>query len=936
MLVRYDLSPDVIAITETWLNTSSFFQPFINGYNYVNGYLNKRIGGVGMFIKESIKYKVLNEFSLNTEATEELWIELSPHDSSKMLYSVIYRHPHAKLCGQFKTAFEDTIFKLNSIQKNYFIFGDFNIDLCKDSSKDYIDSLLYTGCKQLVKFITHPNPKESSIIDHIYTNCENKSQNVYYLKEDITDHFPILLTIDCFKSKNHKNTIKIMKRNMTNFSESKFSQELYDKLKIFHNDIRRKHSDKDINLLFNRFINIFQSVVDNYAPLRPISRKKAKLKHKPWITKGILKSIRTKNKLFKQSLKYKNQISCFLYKNYRNLLTQIINASKKIHYSKFISKSTNKPKLLWKNINNILQYKSLNTKNIESIRDSDNILTQDPLEIGNTMNTFFSSIGTNLGKSCTPVLDDDYPENVKFHNNNFFLQPMSNSEVLQILSNIDTNKSNPPDDPPNYFIKLAKSIITPVLTDLINLVFKTGTFPDKLKFANIIPIHKANDEELACNYRPISLLSIFSKILEKCIYLRMNSFLCKYSILHPNQFGFRTGLSTEHAVSVIYNNYVENLEKSKSTCSIFLDIKKAFDSVDHAILLCKLYRYGFRGPSFELLTSFLSNRFQCVSVQGVKSDLQPVTCGVPQGSVLGPLLFILFINDLPLVSTFKTTLFADDACLSISHSSLNSLETKVNTELNKISNWFKKNKLCLNYKKTCFIIITRKKQEGDFKIYLDNKTIVRSHKVKYLGIIFDDKLNWEDHIKIINSKISKGCYAIIRLRPYVNIKTLLQIYYALVYTHLQYCVTSWGAAAPSHTKKIITKQKKILRLMTYSSFNSHSDPLFKSLKILKIEDILNLKTAMDMYVNIKFDKENSKNPTNNKLIPLHNFYKYNTRSKADEQYYVPSVSKNIGKTTLNYLRPYTWNKIPLHIRNSKSLILFKKNYKEHLLIQYND
>jgi hypothetical protein len=248
------------------------------------------------------------------------------------------------------------------------------------------------------------------------------------------------------------------------------------------------------------------------------------------------------------------------------------------------------------------------------------------------------------------------------------------------------------------------------------------------------------------------------------------------------------------AVSKVYQDYVDNMRQGLFTCSIFIDISKAFDSVNHSLLLRKLSYYGVRGLTLDLLKDFLSNRYHCTLINDATSPLLPVTCGVPQGSVLGPFLFLVFINDLPKCTILKSTLFADDAALSFAHTSFDIVQDTVNSELKKVSNWIKGNKLQLNIDKTNYLIIHNKRTVVVSDIKINGKSINRVNEVKYLGVVFDNKLTWKPHIESVAKKISKCMWATTRLRPYTNLETLKLVYYALAYPHMVYCVSTWGGA----------------------------------------------------------------------------------------------------------------------------------------------
>ena len=270
------------------------------------------------------------------------------------------------------------------------------------------------------------------------------------------------------------------------------------------------------------------------------------------------------------------------------------------------------------------------------------------------------------------------------------------------------------------------------------MCFETGVFPNCLKIAEVVPIFKKSDRSKATNYRPISLLSQFDKILEKTIYHRLIHFLEKYQLLNKVQFGFRQNPSTIQAISKIYDEIVQNIDQDLYTCCIFLDLSKAFDTVDHNILLEKLYHsFGIRGIPHELLRSYLTDRLQCTVVANAVSSERPVRCGIPQGSCLGPLLFLLYINDLPSASQL-TIGFAK--------------------QIQHVDYWLRKNKLSLNYSKTNFLLINKhpqKKVDENFVIRLNDKLLERSSTVKYLGLLIDDTLNWFSHI--YTAFVSSAC-----------------------------------------------------------------------------------------------------------------------------------------------------------------------------------
>ena len=330
------------------------------------------------------------------------------------------------------------------------------------------------------------------------------------------------------------------------------------------------------------------------------------------------------------------------------------------------------------------------------------------------------------------------------------------------------------------------------MINLFNRCIETGTYPDAFKTAEVIPVYKSGDKFTCSNLRPISLISPFSKIFEKCI-----------------------------AVSQMCDSIIKNLENKNTTCAIFLDLAKAFNTVNHQILLSKLYAYGIRGISFKLMQSYLSNRKQCTVINKVKSSSH----GVPQGSTLGPLLFLIYINDLPKVSNLKVRLFADDAILTSSDKDEKNLQHIMNDQLTKIDDWMKINQLTINYKKTNFMIFTRKKKIcSPLSVSVDQNMINHKTNVKYLGVVIDEKMSRKNHVNYLCSKLAKGCWAISKLRIYVDLHTSRIQYFSLIYPHLQYCISSWGRATKSVLKPFSIIQKRVLRLITKTPYRTPSAP----------------------------------------------------------------------------------------------------------------
>ena len=415
-------------------------------------------------------------------------------------------------------------------------------------------------------------------------------------------------------------------------------------------------------------------------------------------------------------------------------------------------------------------------------------IVDEPTEIVEKLNNFFVSVGPETEKQV-PKVPHASPEKYLRNRNQFelIIAHISHEEVLSIISALPNKSTGPTSVPLRLLKDVADLIITP-LCHIINLSFSSGIFPEILKISKVVPIHKGGSTQEVNNFRPISLLSIFDKIIEKLMHKRLYEFFEEHNILYEFQFGFRKRMSTGHSLVEITEEIKESIDNGKFGCGIFIDLKKAFDTVNHKILLTKLEHYGVRGALLKWFESYLTDRRQYVFHNGVASDMKTLTCGVPQGSVLGPLLFLIYVNDLPNISDkLRFFLFADDTNIYYDSHDLIELEKTVNQELRKLSQWLNINRLALNVGKTNFVIFrANKKIYHNVTLIMNRKAIEQKDHVKYLGVLMDEHLNWKKQIANVTKKISRGIGILAKLRCYLDPKLLKNIYYCIVYSHLSY------------------------------------------------------------------------------------------------------------------------------------------------------
>lgn len=931
--------PDLIAITETKLNKNSNINLVqLPGYHFFHINSLTQAGGVALYIKCSINFNVRKDLIFHDKEYESIWIELV-HTNNKLsnsIFGVMYRHPKYNI-SEFTDSLSDFLQKTSSENKNIFITGDINIDLLKIDSnhniQNYSDMLSTHSCANAIELPTRITDTSETLIDHFYCNNPVKKVISSVILSDISDHLPILVTIKNSKTITGKKIIYARKYNkINNDALIADASIVLDTLKQV---ILNKQQQLNTNDKFELFTLKLKQLLDKHAPLEKLSRKETKLKTKPWITSGILKSIQTRNRFYKElcKCKFRDQQLHNHYKKFRNKLTRIKEKSKQNYYSEQLQNSKGDSRKTWNVINNVLR-KNKKSSNIPSKLEINDKVLSTPHLILNGLNDHFASIGkkNHTGK----VNKEKISETITVQPNSIFLHDTTEHEVSAIISKLNSKKAPGADDLSVVLLKKLKNLISPILSILINESFKKGIYPNCLKIAKVIPIYKGGTKSCPGNYRPISLLSIVNKIVEKIIYVRLISFFDKHSIIKQNQFGFREGYSTTLAITEFYEDVLKSYDESKVTCAVLLDLSKAFDSVNHDILLYKLSKYGIRGNAWCLLHSYLSSRQQYVTGNNISSKQVKVDVGVPQGSVLGPLLFLIHINDLVNSTNLQVLNFADDTLLYYKFDNPAIIETFLNNELEKIKQWLNTNHLTINTSKTKYLIFspnsTKFQNLNSLKILIGkNSEIQRVSQYKYLGLIIDDKLTWKPHILYLKSKLSKALGLLFKARWYLNKHSLLLLLHSLFITHLEYGILCWGRCGKPAMDPLIILMNKAIRCINFCHFReSNVARLFNKDKILQVKDMFELEIAKFMfkYVNqllpINFERY---------FISLDSCHNHDTRASANN-YFKPRKNNNKGLNTLSFIGPTYWFKIPDTIKNSSSLYLFTSKLKSFTLQQY--
>lgn len=587
----------------------------------------------------------------------------------------------------------------------------------------------------------------------------------------------------------------------------------------------------------------------------------------------------------------------------------------------------------WKFINTLLRGKDKQV-HIETINVNGRVIT-DSKNIANELNIHFTKVGTNIVSELNNEILNLGPEHGNLLNfseiyceNSIHVKNTCEKEVREIILNLKKFTAPGHDKVTVRDLNNLMDDIVPIITKLINNVFLTGTFPLELKISKITPVYKAGLKDCMDNYRPISVISTFSKVVEIVIKNRITSFMYRYVTADPYQYGFIKDSNTLSATTDLVNLIANEIDNKKIVIAVFIDLKKAFDVVSFDILLSKMYKLGIRGAMYNLIKTYLLSGEQYVKLDKYDSENKKIECGVPQGSVLGPLLYSLFVLSLRcsgLKARYFT--FADDTALVYSFNSEDNLEINVNLDLQKYKDWLLCNRLKINIEKTKYMIFKQKnKTIGTPVIRINNFNIERVEKIKYLGLIIDDKLNWKEHINFVSDKIAPMICALYKNRNYLSKKSKMDIYNAYFLSHFRYLLPVWGNCGVVNFNTVQILQNKVLKILFNYDYLTHTAVLYRELGLNRLDTLLELEQCKLMHKII-----HKKQKSNNQILFNFNMHTHCTRTQGN--IHLNNIRTNKGIMSPLYRASIAYDKLPVEIRNVPHYNKFLKLTKHHLEIE---
>lgn len=916
---------DLIVLTEAWLECGNNLTD-LEGYDVYSTEIHwNRNDGVIVYCKTE-----LGVTSQQVSMGEATGLQLDFYTDNRHFNVVaIYRSPSMNY-HSFVTDLNNYYSNVNK-HTTYFYVGDINIDIlhsCQNVfEKDYYLNILYSvGFTDYINKPTRVTERSETCIDHLFVNHFDYSAiSSCILKTDVTDHYAIVAKLEYCSSKNlHTKTDD---NETITYIDQKLLQELIERQPWDH-----VLALQDVNLCCDAFISTFDHLKCQATKSKYKTSRHKKLK--PWITTNLIRGIRERDRLSKRVKRHPFDENLKVnYRNYRNWLNREIKSAKISYYKHKILESTGRPKEFWNIVNEISGIKKIREKFPLSLfyekSDKDGIK-----KVANSFNNFFTNVGRNLAQRIPqmagPPLVDDSAFRVRHE---FRLEPITDSQLEWCIGDLRGGSAPGIDGISAILLKNNIPALIPPLKHLINLSILSGQFPDRFKIAKVVPLYKSGTKQELNNYRPISLLNVMSKILEKCVKIQLHCYLEDNNLLSECQYGFRKSKNTSDALFAMNKYISECINGNEKALTVFIDLAKAFDSIDRNILLNKMECIGIRGLALKWFSSYLNKRSQLVSINNNFSDIREIDYGVVQGSTLGPSLFLIYINNLDkLPITGKLFLFADDTAVIFKGNTWDQTFNAAQTDMFLIQKWFSQNVLSMNVLKTKYMpIFLRQSSEPPANLRLVMHVcgdpsistcgclhLERVDHYKYLGVILDSRLRWEPHIEYLKTKLRKLIYVFRNVREILNVNEIKMLYYAFVQSVLQYGIIVWGGASSNILKPLFVIQKLIIKIAFQFNRRFPTNLLFKNTQLLSVRQLF-IKTLL-VYTY-----------SNQDLIVTPITHNYPTRGAVNVGMQVPRVFKSANLTNAFYIANFLYRNIPSEIRDLQvSLPVYKRSVSSWL------
>ena len=932
-LRRWGVNWDIVGLAETWLDDESEKALTMRGYQAVCASRKKKTGGgVALLIRDGLVFKERPDLSTFNEGVfESVFIEIiKGGGQSNQVVGSVYRPPGSDL-SCFSQEINRIMGKIGS--KEGYIMGDFNIDLLHNQQggglPDTLGEFMAGGFYPLISLPTRITDTTATLIDNIWTNNLQAEIESGLVTVRLSDHLPVFSLMGGSREGGPDTGRGSRKRLVNEGRISRFAETLGG----WCFDVQLSLGPEG-NVA--RFRNEFR---DMYNEAFPWAEKKARKKdlEKPWLDDEDFKAlVAEKGELY--SLKLKGKLTEPLQERLKTVTKEVNKARQRLKRSYFkrkLEEVKGDLRSTWEVLGEVLRGRRGRGRAPDCgyfEKDGEGITGGDQIAQG--FCDFYCSVGPKLAARIPRTGEDAYLQFMGQRvDNSLFFRPTTPYEIEELCKGLVPNKSVGWDDISPRVIKgVARELAGP-LSAFLNYCIREGIYPEFFKVARVVPVYKGEDPTQFGNYRPVSVLPVLSQIFERVLQNRLVEFLSNTGVLVPGQYGFRAGHSTAMAVMDMVERIRGAWNSGNGALGVFIDLKKAFDTVDHRILLAKLEHYGVRGKAQDLLASYLKGRSQYVVYGGCESARGEIDCGVPQGSVLGPLFFLLYVNDMGnACKELELVLFADDTNIFAQDREPAALFSKVNRGLRDLGTWFRSNKLTLNLKKTEYIYFggPRAKSAEGLGLSVGEEEVRKVDGVKFLGVWVDERLRWTEQVSKVKRKVSQLLGVLGRARSVLGGDSLRALYNSLVLPHLQYCLMVWGDFAGdcngSLGKNILSCQKRLVGMIDERTKRYHADPLFARHELLKIEDLYRQQLRIHAW---RFWNRCLPQNQAAMLERVSQMHEHGTRLASRGMFVSTRDHRQVG-----YRVPKEWETLSEALRGASSLGAFKRQSKAEFLKGY--
>ena len=922
------IKPAAMFATESWMDESCPKGTAVpEGYyvirkdrtsEFKQKYGKKNGGGIAIFVRKGVKISI--ETHMNDNRNEILWCTLKLN-KIKYLIGVIYRGSYTDLLkpdSEGNMEMEELLHK--ALDRHIMLIGDLNCDTSKAKVDQDADTRKLTNLaeeyelKQLIEKPTRFADHIATTIDHIWVRDDSLVRKAGTCP-GISDHCGIYAYI---REKLDVEERNIRCRNFKSFNAEEYKEDIVRNIKDsnFQEELERK----DVNAAFNSWINSLKEAADKHAPWKEFKKKTSQ--NIPWLSNEVGEVRKTKNMYLKLYRLYRRPEDHELYKIAKNKQTHLSRKCKREYYTRKIEEYKGDSKKMWNILNDVTN------------RNYKEDITPDVVdeETANRFNHFFANVGLQVQKKLNVLITRP---NLNKHGN-FKFHPESIEKVEYLIRRIKPNVATGHDELSERLIKEATPVILEDLKNLINLSYETCTFPDQLKTATVKALHKKGGNNDPAQYRPVSILTTVSKVFERSAVEQLTNYYDSIKLLNPRQHAYRKNHSTTTILFELIETTKRHIDEGNYVAIASLDLSKAFDSLAHNLILKKLDETGLNENATTWIESYLTNRKQTVKFGNIESKQETVESGVPQGSILGPLLFITCTNDIiEELKDYDIYSYADDMQILIKGKSVEQLGKKLEVAIQKANSYYNNNSLLCNPTKTEVMLLGTKirlSQANNLKVKVSNeeetKILTGQDSLKILGVNVDQSIDWTKHTSIIKQRALNSIRNLHRINQLIPMKQRRILYTSLVTPHFSYADTIWNNCGITNCNKVQQAQNFAAKSMIGAKKQSSSTEALKKLQLIPLHEKRNINAAVHVKKALI-----GKAPENIQQMYANQLSKEETRAATRGDFNYPRHKLNQYQQGAFYTSLKTWNSIPVHLRNN-SITTFKANLQAHLTEKY--